>query len=254
MKNVSQKTYFFSLVTSRTYSIKLTANWKAHIDREDPGLSVGYLAIVLASIVIDIIAIFCENSPILRKFDIFWPLRPQIWPDQKMIWEFFCRTCGGLSNTVYRLSLSFLVFELSGGGGICPPGPPWCSLGSWVAKTHFKESNFEWYSRIDNFFGYLKSPSYQIYVHAGLIYKCRKSGHFLSRHMWEKWAFSTQNFKWGWLAVISCKLLTLHMKILLEACYVWCGVKQNCIFICVPVICQFLNILHSQFFIKQPLI
>ena len=28
-----------------------------------------------------------------------------------------CRTCHGLSNAVYRLSLSFLVFEFSGGGG-----------------------------------------------------------------------------------------------------------------------------------------
>ena len=35
---------------------------------------------------------------------------------------FFCRTCSGLSNAVYRLSLSFLVFEFSGGGaGIHPP-------------------------------------------------------------------------------------------------------------------------------------
>ena len=141
------------------------------------------------------------------------------------------------------------------GGGRSPlPAPPWCSLGSRVAKTHFTESNFEWYSWIEKCFGYLKSPSYQIYVHAGLIYKCRKSGHFLSRHMRAKWAFSTRNFKWSWLAVISCKLLTLYMKIILEACYVWCGVKQNCIFVCVPVIYQFLSILHSQFFIKQPFI
>ena len=38
----------------------------------------------------------------------------------------FCRNCYGLSNAVYRLSLSFLVFESSGGGGrsSAPPPPP----------------------------------------------------------------------------------------------------------------------------------
>ena len=59
------------MVTSRTYSIRLTANPGAQIDSRDPGLSFGYLTILLASIVIEIIAIFCENSPILRKFNIF---------------------------------------------------------------------------------------------------------------------------------------------------------------------------------------
>ena len=52
----------------------LTANLRAQIDNGDPGLKIkitfviqGYhlaLTILLASIVIDIIAIFCENSPI----------------------------------------------------------------------------------------------------------------------------------------------------------------------------------------------
>ena len=65
------KTYFFTLVTSRTYSIRLTANRKAQIDSGDPGLSFGYLTILLPSIVIEIIATFCENSPILRKFNLF---------------------------------------------------------------------------------------------------------------------------------------------------------------------------------------
>ena len=60
-----------SLVTSLTYSIRLTANLRAQIDSGDPGLSVGCLAILLASIVIEIIAILCENSPILIKFDLF---------------------------------------------------------------------------------------------------------------------------------------------------------------------------------------
>ena len=65
--------YFFSLVPSRTYSIRLTANLRAQIDSGDPGLSFGCLAILLASIVVEIVAIFCENSPILRKFDLFLP-------------------------------------------------------------------------------------------------------------------------------------------------------------------------------------
>ena len=71
MKNISLKNVLFPLVTSRTYSIRLTANRRVQIDGGDPGLSVGYLTILLASIVIEIIATFCENSPILRKFDLF---------------------------------------------------------------------------------------------------------------------------------------------------------------------------------------
>ena len=74
MKKYYPKTIFLSLVTSRTYSIRLTANLRAHIDSGDPGLSFGCLTILLASAVIEIIAIFCENSPILRKLDFFDPL------------------------------------------------------------------------------------------------------------------------------------------------------------------------------------
>ena len=69
----SPKTYFFPLVTFRTYIIRLTANRRAQIDSGDPGLSFGYLTILLASIVIEIIATFCENSLILRKIDFFTP-------------------------------------------------------------------------------------------------------------------------------------------------------------------------------------
>ena len=58
-------------MTSRTYSIRLTANPRAQIDSGDPGLSFGYLAFLLASIVVEIVSIICENSPILRKFDRF---------------------------------------------------------------------------------------------------------------------------------------------------------------------------------------
>ena len=74
MKNISPKTYFFPLVTSRTYSIGLTANRRAPIDSGDPGLSFGYLTILLASIVIEIIATFCENDPILKKNDFWLPV------------------------------------------------------------------------------------------------------------------------------------------------------------------------------------
>ena len=66
--------YFFLFVISRTYSIRLTANRRAQIDSGDPGLLFGYLKILLASIVMEIIATFCENSKILRKFDLFDPL------------------------------------------------------------------------------------------------------------------------------------------------------------------------------------
>ena len=55
MKNITQKTTFVCLVTSPTYSIRLTANLRAQIDSGDPGLSFGRLTILLASIVIEII-------------------------------------------------------------------------------------------------------------------------------------------------------------------------------------------------------
>ena len=58
-------------MTSSTYNIRLAVNRRAHIDSGDPGLSFGYLTILLASIVIEMIAIFCENIPILRKFGLF---------------------------------------------------------------------------------------------------------------------------------------------------------------------------------------
>ena len=69
-KHYPKKTIFLSLVTSPTYGINLIANLRAQIDSGHPGLSFGCLTILLASIVIEIIAIFCENSPILRKFDL----------------------------------------------------------------------------------------------------------------------------------------------------------------------------------------
>ena len=67
------KNDIFCLMTSGSYSVRLTANWTAQIDSGDPGLSFSYLTFLLASIVIEIIAIFCENSPILRNFDLFDP-------------------------------------------------------------------------------------------------------------------------------------------------------------------------------------
>ena len=71
MKKHFQKNVLFPLVTSRTYRIRLTPNLRAQIDSGDPGLSFGYLTILLASIVIEIIAIFGENNPVLRKFELF---------------------------------------------------------------------------------------------------------------------------------------------------------------------------------------
>ena len=107
-----------------------------------------------------------------------------------------------LQDTVFPRSHEFMTYHLQRSTASpkayhLQPTTSLGSLGSRVAKTHFTESNFEWYSQIEKCFEYLKSPSYQIYVHAGLIYKCRKSGHFLSRHMRAKWAFSTRNFKLG---------------------------------------------------------
>ena len=118
------KRTFFHLVTSRTYSIRLTANPRAQIDNGYPGLSFGYPAILLASIVVEIVAIICENSPILRKFDLFWPTYDRKFDLIKNDLSIFCRNCRGLSNAVYRLSLSFLVFEISVGAVIRPPPPP----------------------------------------------------------------------------------------------------------------------------------
>ena len=59
-KTLPQNDIFLSLVTSPTYSIRLTANLRVQIDSGDPGLSFGCLTILLASIVI-------ENCDFLRK-------------------------------------------------------------------------------------------------------------------------------------------------------------------------------------------
>ena len=119
-KTFPRKTYFFPLVTFRFYSIRLTANPRAQIDSADPGLSFGYLAILLASIVVEIVAINCEKT-ILGKFDLLTPCDLK-FDMIKKCFCIFCRTCRGLSNAVYRLSLPFLVFEISGGAVIRPPG------------------------------------------------------------------------------------------------------------------------------------
>ena len=77
----------------------------------------------LYCIVIEIIAIFYENSPILRKFDLFWPPVTSNMTWSKNDLSIFCRTRHGLSNSVYRLSLSFLVFEFTGWGQSSAPPP-----------------------------------------------------------------------------------------------------------------------------------
>ena len=50
--------FSYLLVSYSTYSIRLTANPRVQIDSGDPVLSFGYLTILLASIVIEIIATF----------------------------------------------------------------------------------------------------------------------------------------------------------------------------------------------------
>ena len=107
---------FLSLMTSHKYSIRVTANLRTQSDSGDPGLSFGYLTILLASIVIEIIAIFCEIARFWENLTFLTPC--DLKCDLNKIWsKYLCRTCHGLSNAVYRLSLSFLVFELSGGWG-----------------------------------------------------------------------------------------------------------------------------------------
>ena len=54
-------------MTSRTYTIRLTANFRAQIDSGDPGLAFGHHTILLASIGIEIIAIFCEKKSPIEK-------------------------------------------------------------------------------------------------------------------------------------------------------------------------------------------
>ena len=68
MKKHYPKNDIFYLVTSGSYSIRLTANRRAQIDSRDPGLSFDYLAILVACIVFLDIAIVCENSPIFIIF------------------------------------------------------------------------------------------------------------------------------------------------------------------------------------------
>ena len=71
-QTILPKRTFFRLVTSCTYRIRMTTNLRAQIDSGDPGLLFGYFTILLASILIETIAMFCENNPILIKFDLSW--------------------------------------------------------------------------------------------------------------------------------------------------------------------------------------
>ena len=64
-------TYFFPLVTSRTYSIRLTAHLRAQIDSVDPVLSFGCLTILLA--------IGCPRIIRTCSFSRFSPLRWNRW-------------------------------------------------------------------------------------------------------------------------------------------------------------------------------
>ena len=128
-KTLPQKTIFLSLMTFRTYSIRLTANLRAQIDSGDPGLSFGCLTILLASTVIEILGDFLRKYP---DFEKIWPFLLPV--TSKLTWSkdylsIFCRTCHDLSNTVYCLSLSFLSFRVIWGAVIRPP-PRLCEGGS----------------------------------------------------------------------------------------------------------------------------
>ena len=73
-------------------------------------------------------------SPKRSESSTTLPPWPQIWPDQNNYLSIFCRTCRGLSNAVYRLSLSFLVFEF------CPPAVRrWLrpNIGKWTTGPHW---------------------------------------------------------------------------------------------------------------------
>ena len=107
-------------MTSRTYSISLTANLRAQSDSGDPGLSFGYLAILLTRIVADIVAIICKNSPISRTFDLFWPPVTSNLTWSKNDLSIFCRTCRDLSNAVY-LPLPLVAIFLSFRRWLRPP-------------------------------------------------------------------------------------------------------------------------------------
>ena len=71
-KHVPKNVLFLFLVTSGTYSIRLNANLRAQIDSGDPELSFGYLKILLATIVIEII-LTSENSPICENLIFLTP-------------------------------------------------------------------------------------------------------------------------------------------------------------------------------------
>ena len=134
-KTFPKTTYFFLWLPLVLTSILLIANLRAQIDSGDPGLSFGYLTILLASIVIEIIAIFFENSSISRKF-VFTLCELKF--DLIKKWsKYLCRNCRGLSNAVYRLWLSFLVFGFSGGGVVIRPPPP--AVRRWLRHPAVRE-------------------------------------------------------------------------------------------------------------------
>ena len=108
-----------------------------------------------SSIVMEKSATFCENRPIWRKFDLFWSPSCDLKFDLIKKWsKHFCRTFRGLPNAVYRLSLSLLVFEFSGGGGgyrppavrrwLRPPTVRGLSLQHYYELYFVSESREKW--------------------------------------------------------------------------------------------------------------
>ena len=89
-----------------------------------------HLAMLQTGIVIEIIATFCENSPILRKNWPFWPpVTSNLTWSENDLSIFIELAAAYLWNAVYRFSLPFLVFEFSGWWSSAPPPRP-CEGGS----------------------------------------------------------------------------------------------------------------------------
>ena len=71
---------------------------------------------------------FCENSPILRKHDLFDPLWPQIWPDQKIIQVLFVELTAAY-RTPFTACRYLSYFSSSLGGRSSAPPP---ALRRWL--------------------------------------------------------------------------------------------------------------------------
>ena len=122
MKKTSQwKQHSFHLMTSGAKTIGLRSNLTKNVNGAwGELLNVFFFEFFLAITLLEIIAIVCEKINFLKN----WPLVTSIltWPENNLSKSLRYRR--GLSYTLYRLSLSNVVFELGGGGGDKAPPPP----------------------------------------------------------------------------------------------------------------------------------